>query len=141
MQLDHVTIRTRNLAVTRDFFISLFDLEEHDRPQTIKRIPGHWLYSNDQPIVHLIGSQGHGIDCAAEAFDHVAFRLHDYQKFKEKLHTLGIRYSCMDLPEIKERRLFFRTPCGPLLEAVFAAAASDFTDHAPDEKRPHKEQG
>ncbi|WP_417453870.1 hypothetical protein [Kiloniella sp.] len=128
MQLDHVTIRTRNLAVTRDFFLSVFDLEERERPQTIKRIPGHWLYSNDRPIVHLIGSQGHGIDCAAEAFDHVAFRLHGYQEFREKLRKLGIRYSCMDLPEIEERRLFFRTPCGPLLEAVFAVSAHDSID-------------
>ena len=125
MQLDHITIRTRNLVATRDFFLSVFDLEERDRPRTIKRIPGHWLYSGEQPIIHLIGSQGHGIDGAAEAFDHVGVRLEGYEDFRGKLDLLGIRYSPMDLPEINERRLFFRTPCGPLLEAVFSDLSPD----------------
>ncbi|MFD2206390.1 hypothetical protein [Kiloniella antarctica] len=125
MQLDHITIRTRNLVATRDFFLSVFDLEERNRPRTIQRIPGHWLYADDQPIIHLIGSHGHGIDGAAEAFDHVGLRLKGYTTFREKLDLLGIRYSPMDLPEINERRLFFRTPCGPLLEAVFSEPSPD----------------
>ena len=119
MELDHITIRTRDLAATRDFFLTLFDMEERARPEAIQRIPGHWLYSENKPIIHLIGSQGFGIDGSAEAFDHVGLRLEGYAEFRAKLDRLGIRYSKMDLPELMERRLFFRTPCGPLLEAVF----------------------
>ncbi|WP_428544133.1 glyoxalase [Profundibacter sp.] len=119
MHIDHITIRTRNLPVTRDFFLDLFELEEHERPEAIRRIPGHWLYSGGKPIVHLIASHGRGLDGAAEAYDHVGFRLEGYGAFRARLERLGIRYSPMDLPELNERRLFFRTPCGPLLEAVF----------------------
>ena len=119
MHIDHITIRTRNLPVTRDFFLELFDLEERERPEAIRRIPGHWLYSEGKPIVHLIASRGRGLDGAAEAYDHVGFRLEGYGAFRARLERLGIRYSPMDLPELNERRLFFRTPCGPLLEAVF----------------------
>lgn len=120
MHLDHITVRTRDLAGTRAFFLEVFDdLEERDRPKAIHRIPGHRLYAGDKPIIHLIGARGYGMDSAAEAFDHVGIHLEDYTAFCAKLDDLAIRYSTMDLPEIEERRLFFRTPSGPLLEAVF----------------------
>jgi catechol 2,3-dioxygenase-like lactoylglutathione lyase family enzyme len=120
MHLDHITVRTRDLPGTKDFFLKVFDeLEERERPKAIHRIPGHWLYAGDRPIVHLIGSNGRGMDGAAEAFDHIGIHLDGYAEFRTKLETLGIRYSTMDLPELDERRLFFRTPSGPLLEAVF----------------------
>jgi glyoxylase I family protein len=121
MKLDHVTIRTRDLPATRDFFLKVFDLTEGERPLAIqRRIPGHWLYSEDHTLVHVIGSQGQGIDRAAEAIDHVGFRMQGYAELRNKLDQLGIRYSTMDLADLEERRLFFRAPGGPLLEAVFS---------------------
>jgi catechol 2,3-dioxygenase-like lactoylglutathione lyase family enzyme len=121
MKLDHVTIRTRDLQTTRDFFLLVFDLKEGERPLAIqRRIPGHWLYSEGHPLVHLIGSQGTGVDRAAEAIDHVGLQMEGYADFRKKLDRLGIRYSTMDLADIGERRLFFRAPGGPLLEVVFS---------------------
>jgi glyoxylase I family protein len=120
MKLDHVTIRTRDLQATRSFFLTLFDLEEGERPLAIHRIPGHWLYSEGHPLVHIIGSQGYGIDRAAEAIDHVGLQMKGYADFRDKLDRLGIRYSTMDLADLQERRLFFHAPGGPLLEAVFS---------------------
>jgi catechol 2,3-dioxygenase-like lactoylglutathione lyase family enzyme len=121
MKLDHVTIRTRDLQATRSFFLSVFDLTEGERPLAIqRRIPGHWLYSEGHPLVHIIGSQGYGIDRSAEAIDHVGLRMEGYADFRNKLDRLGIHYTPMDLTDIGERRLFFRAPGGPLLEAVFS---------------------
>jgi len=120
MKLDHVTIRTRDLQTARSFFLKVFDLEEGERPLAAQRIPGHWLYSEGHPLVHIIGAQGYGIDRAAEAIDHVGLRMEGYADFRNKLDQLGIHYSTMDLADIGERRLFFRTPGGPLLEAVFS---------------------
>jgi catechol 2,3-dioxygenase-like lactoylglutathione lyase family enzyme len=122
MNLDHVTIRTRDLPTTRSFFLTVFDLEEGERPAAIRRIPGHWLYSGGHPLVHIIGvgAQGNGIDRAAEAIDHVGFRMGGYVDFRKKLDQLGIRYTPMDLADLAERRLFFHAPGGPLLEAVFS---------------------
>ena len=119
MQLDHVTIRTRDIAGTRDFFRTIFDLELGDRPAAIARIPGCWLYSQGRAMVHIIGSHGIGSDRAAEAIDHVGFRLSDYAAFRARLDGLGVRYQTMDLADIQERRLFLHAPGGPLLEAVF----------------------
>jgi catechol 2,3-dioxygenase-like lactoylglutathione lyase family enzyme len=120
MKLDHVTIRTRDLQAARSFFLRVFDLEEGERPLAIKRIPGHWLYSEGHPLVHIIGSQGSGVDRSADAIDHVGLRLERYAEFRSKLDQLGIHYSTMDLADLGERRLFFRAPGGPLLEAVFS---------------------
>ncbi|MGJ8627294.1 MAG: VOC family protein [Sulfitobacter sp.] len=120
MHLDHITIRTRDLPGTRAFFLKIFDeLEERARPKAIHRIPGHWLFAGDKPIVHLIGSHGSGLDGAAEAFDHIGIHVENYVAFRAKLERLGVRYTTMDIPELDERRLFFRTPSGPLIEAVF----------------------
>ena len=85
MKLDHVTIRTRDLQAARSFFLEVFDLEEGERPRAIQRIPGHWLYSEGHPLVHIIGSQGYGIDRAAEAIDHVGLRMEGYAEFRKKL--------------------------------------------------------
>jgi glyoxylase I family protein len=108
MNLDHVTIRTRDLQATRSFFLTVFDLEDGERPLAIQRIPGHWLYAQGHPLVHIIGSQGSGFDRSAEAIDHVGFRMTGYAAFREKLDQLGIHYSTMDLADLGERRLFFR---------------------------------
>jgi glyoxylase I family protein len=128
MHLDHVTIRTRNMQAAREFFLQVFDLQEGSRPQAIHRIPGHWLYVGDRPLVHIIGTNRPVTPVTpagaegAEAIDHVGFRLDGYAAFRAKLEKLGIPYSTMDLAELDERRLFFRTPGGPLLEAVFSEA-------------------
>lgn len=122
MHLDHVTIRTRDIKGTRAFFKDVFDLEEGDRPLSIRRIPGCWLYFDGRPLVHIIGSHGIGFDRAAEAIDHVGLKMSDYTAFRARLDRLGVRYSMMDLADIQERRLFLRAPGGPLLEAVFSEA-------------------
>ena len=120
MHIDHVTIRTRDTVATRDFFLDLFDLKEGTRPQAFRRIPGCWLHAGDQPIVHIIGAYAGGDAPQSEAIDHVGFKLEGYGAFREKLESRNIAYSTMDIPELSERRLFFRAPGGPLLEAVFS---------------------
>ncbi len=120
MNLDHFTIRTRNLPLTRDFFLKVFEMEERERPAPIqKMIKGHWLFYKDHPYVHLIESRYSSTDQQAEAIDHVGIAMEGYRDFKRKIQDLGIHYSLMDLPELEERRIFFRVPAGPLLETVF----------------------
>ncbi len=111
MKLDHVTIRTGDLPATHSFFLSVFDLREGERPLAIqRRIPGHWLYSEGHPLVHIIGSQGSGSDRAAEAIDHVGFRMEGYAGFRNKLDQLGIHYSTMDLAASKSGGCSFARP-------------------------------
>ena len=123
MQLDHVPVRTRDIAAARDFFMRVFDLKPGDRPQLVQRIPGCWLHAGDAPIVHVIGAHGHGFDRAPEAVDHVGLRMAGHADFRARLDRLAISYQRVDLADRGERRLFFRAQGGPLLEAVFAEPA------------------
>lgn len=122
--LDHVTLRTSHLAATRQFFIDLFNLREGTRPPEIRRIPGHWLYEGDEPIVHLIGSFDGGFAIDGEMIDHIAFRLDDYTGFMRKLRARGLPFSCMSLRGLGEHRVFLRAPGGQLIETVFRGAAA-----------------
>ncbi|MDX6191708.1 hypothetical protein SGQ83_20300 [Flavobacterium sp. Fl-318] len=119
MQLDHVTIRTGDLEATKLFLIGVFDLVEKERPKMIQHIPGFWLFDGNDPIIHVIKSFGNHLDHASETIDHVGFKLENYTAFKKKLERLKIPYSLMDIEELNERRIFFRTPTGVLLEGVF----------------------
>lgn len=123
MVIDHVTLRTQDLRGTRDFMMRIFDLEEGRRPAEISGIPGHWLYSDGLPLVHIIEARGKGLLRAAEFIDHVGFRMGDYDTFKTKLEHLGITYRTTEIPSLNERRVFLRTPGGQLLETVFPGPA------------------
>lgn len=123
MHIDHTTIRTRDIEKTRDFFVQVFGLTQGPRPDIIeKNIPGFWMYSDENPIVHIIGSaprfRQHG-DYSTEAIDHTAFFMKGHDEFRAKLEKLDIRYSQMELPDINEKRIFLQTPTGVLLETVF----------------------
>jgi catechol 2,3-dioxygenase-like lactoylglutathione lyase family enzyme len=115
--LDHVTLRTHDLEGTRVFFEKVLDLKPGYRPDF--PFPGHWLYADGEPIVHLIPGGEGPVDRRGETIDHVGFRLKDYDGHRRKLDALGVAYSTMNLPELGERRLFVQTPTGILLELVF----------------------
>ncbi|WP_200842952.1 MULTISPECIES: hypothetical protein [unclassified Raoultella] len=124
MYIHHVTFRSHDMEATRDFFISVFDLQAGERPSLIRNsIPGYWLYEFDKPIVHIIPASAEGVRLPAtalkESIDPVAFYLEGYQNVRIKLDRLGILYSLMDLVDIDERRIFIRAP-GDLLPRCWA---------------------
>lgn len=121
MRLEHVTLRTANVGATRDFLLEVFDdLKDGPRPKQIdQRIPGHWLFAAHEPIIHIIAGSGYAPSPTPGAIDHVGLKLADYAGFRSKLDRLNVPYSLMDLSEISERRIFFRTPEGVLLETIF----------------------
>lgn len=123
MYIDHTTIRTDEIELTKNFFMKVFDMQLGKRPELIERsIMGYWLCFNNKPLIHIIKNQYNNRESksiSAEAIDHTAFCLTGYESFKQKLIDLKIPFSIMDLEDIGERRIFFRTPTNILLEAVF----------------------
>jgi catechol 2,3-dioxygenase-like lactoylglutathione lyase family enzyme len=123
MHIDHTTLRTEHLDLTKDFLVRVFDLAEGPRPALIAaNIPGYWLYHKGAPLIHLILSKplpGAQTGFSVEAIDHTAFFMDDFDGFKKKLEDLDIHYSLMELPDIRERRIFIQTPTRILLETVF----------------------
>jgi len=122
MKLDHVTIRTHQLTLNRDFLVSVLPLIDGPRPASIvAAIDGHWLYFKDWPLVHLIKSAIEpNTGQQAEAIDHFAFILDmDYNEFKEKLIRLNIPFERNHTPELNRKRIFFHTPTKILIEVIF----------------------
>lgn len=126
--LDHVTLRTSDLEGTRAFLEILLDLTPGYRPDF--PFPGYWLYAGDEPVVHLIPGGGGPVDRSGETIDHIGFRLTDYDGILRKVGKLAIPHSLMNLPEIRERRIFVETPTGILLELVFRNADATSSNSA-----------
>jgi glyoxylase I family protein len=123
MHIDHVTIRTNHLLEVRDFMVKVFDLTEGERPASIvAMVDGFWLYHQQFPMVHLIKSLpkfDRNSSDPAEAIDHFAFIMNDYDHFKQKLETLQIPFEINHIPELQRKRIFLRTPYGILIETIF----------------------
>lgn len=123
MHIDHATIRTNYLKETRDFMVSVFDLVEGERPETIAvLVDGYWLYWNESPLVHIIKSPVGTEDIAnnsTEAIDHFALIMEDYNTFKQKLILMDIPFKLMDVPELGIKRIFLHTPQNILIETIF----------------------
>ena len=91
--LHHVTVKTANLEVTRDFYRDILGLEVGFRPDL--NFPGYWLYCGDTPVVHLVpeGSAiGGGPSFDTGPFDHFAFLASDFDGIKAKLDRHGVKY-------------------------------------------------
>ena len=54
MRLDHINVRTDDLESVKQAFTDLLGLAEGERPSFSS--PGHWLYGEGRPIVHLSGT-------------------------------------------------------------------------------------
>ena len=120
MHIEHIAIRSHDLTATRHFFEQVLGLRTGYRPKSLEHIPGYWLYTNDQPIVHLIGGQRPTAASSTHGIDHVGLRLADYPALLTRLNQHGVVYQVTEQPELNEYRVFFRVPGGPVLEAVFA---------------------
>ncbi len=123
MHIDHTTIRTNEIEITKDFLLAVFNLKLGKRPASIENsIKGYWLYINEDPIIHIIQSRSLKSDFTyqSEAIDHTAFFMDEpYDDFFCRIKQMNVRYSTMDLADIGEKRIFFNTPTGILLETVF----------------------
>src|SRR6202000_2921008 len=50
--LHHITVMTKDLDATRDFYRDILGLTEGFRPEL--PFPGYWLYCGETPVVHLV---------------------------------------------------------------------------------------
>ena len=112
--LDHVTIRTTDIERCRSFFEDLLDLRVGFRPD-LGGI-GYWLYDGLSPIVHLTQAETPKFDSKTEGYDHIAFRLDEYDATIQKLQGLELKYFEYKIPEIGEHRIFVNMPGGLPIE-------------------------
>lgn len=119
MQFDHFNISTpaNLLREEKDFLCKVFDLIEGMRPKLSQN--GYWLYSEDKAFIHLIESNDHYRNEKQGYLDHVAFQLNGLNKLINTLKILSTAYSIKYSVERDMTQVFFKSPSGIGLEAIF----------------------
>ena len=104
LSLDHVNIRTADLAATRAFFTDVLGLEEGARPPF--PFPGAWLYADGKDVVHLIEIAAPLGPSAASSLDHFAFAISDYDDARRRVVETGLRFYELGVPGGAVRQIF-----------------------------------
>ncbi len=128
LRLDHVSIRSADLAACRHFYVELLGLTVGPRPDF--PFPGLWLYAGDRAVVHVIGTGGPdaaGLDgylgprdaAAAHgsgSVDHVAFAASGLHAMRERLAEAGVAVRERSVPGLGLHQLFVEDPGGVVVE-------------------------
>ncbi len=131
--LNHCSIRTAKLEITKDFFTGALGLSVGDRPNL--PFPGYWLYLGDTAVVHLVGIDPDNpqglIDHLGEvdidslegtgSFDHVAFTASDAPELLDRLRRLGIPFRERQVPDLDLFQIFVEDPNGVTVELNYTA--------------------
>ena len=116
-RLDHLTIRTRDVARSVQFYRRVLGLTPGYRP-AFPGFPGAWLYCDARPVVHLLLDE-RSVQ-ASGCVDHIAFAGADLPGFRKKLAELGIAYR--EIPpagDVVRHQVFVEDPNGVAVEVNF----------------------
>jgi catechol 2,3-dioxygenase-like lactoylglutathione lyase family enzyme len=124
--LNHFTIYAVDLERTRDFWRDVMGLTDGDRPPL--GFPGHWMYSEGAPTVHLVGPR-EGDEAKPPRrsqptgqLDHIAFSATGLAETRERLRKHNITFREMVVPRDGQTQLFFHDPDGVGIELNFPAS-------------------
>jgi len=128
--LNHINIRTADLAGTRDFYADILGLEEGFRPPF--PTPGHWMYSGDHPIVHISPSEPDSADRTnpvgmGKGLDHFAIWGTGLDDQLATLDSHGIEYEKRLAGGGRVVQVFFEDPNGVVIELGFDPTAERVT--------------
>ncbi len=117
--LDHVNIRTMDLAASISFYEQVLGLTATPPDGLIPPTGANWLFdANGQPILHLRLLEPDGPTTGP--FDHVALRCDDLAGTIARLDAAGIRHDSFDNAAMGTTLLFIVDPHGVRLELAFA---------------------
>ena len=120
--MNHFTILTDDVEATIRFYDDLLGLHAGPRPDF--DFPGAWLYSGDQPILHVVGGRPRA-ELKAGVIDHMAFTGRDLAATRALLKSRGIEHSCRRQVGSGVWQIFFLDPNGAKVELDFAADEKD----------------
>lgn len=90
VRLDHVNVRTANLAALVRFYADVLGLHEGERPPL--GFPGAWLYAGDAPVIHLVQVTEQPQPEGAPRLEHFAFSARGHASFVQRLRAQGIDF-------------------------------------------------
>lgn len=139
LSLNHFSIRTLDLAATRQFYTQLLGFIDGPRPPF--PFPGIWLYAGStgeyaNAVVHVIGldpDDPNGLNQylgerdntglkGSGAVDHVAFFATGLDEMLARLQAGGVPYRAREVPLLGLHQVFLDDPNGIVVELNFPAA-------------------
>ena len=118
-RLDHFTVRCRpqELEELRDFYVGVLGLVDGARPDF--PFPGHWLYSEGRPIVHLAAVLDTRPARETGPLDHIAFSGRRLDETVRRLKEQEIPFDERPVPGFPLHQVFFSDPQGLEIELTF----------------------
>ena len=89
-RLDHVNVRTADLAGLVRFYTDVLGLTNGERPPF--SFPGAWLYAGEQAVIHLVGVEQQLPLEGALTLEHFAFSASNLREFLARLERLRVEY-------------------------------------------------
>lgn len=117
--LDHVNIRTAELARLSRFYDEVLGLPSGPRPPF--SFGGAWHYLGERAAVHLVEVTGAPTPQAVR-LEHFAFRATGLHEFVERLDRFGVEYRFAEVPEAATLQVHLLDPDGNHVEVQFDAA-------------------
>lgn len=118
-QLDHVNIRTADLAGLRRFYTAVLGMADGFRPGF--GVDGAWLYAGGRAAVHLMAVEPAAIQASpAPPLQHFAFTASGLSDFLAGLRHHGVAYQLRAVPEAGVRQVNLQDPDGNHLHVDFA---------------------
>ena len=114
--LDHITVLTENLELTKDFYIKILGMEiDNNRPPF--KFEGVWLSLNKRAVVHIVVKSSHKVNEDSEpTLDHIAFKAKNIVNVKKHLQNNAIPYEEKITPDNKISQIFIKDPNGIKIE-------------------------
>ena len=118
-EMNHFTVLTHDLEVTRNFYIGILGLKEGYRPDL--GFPGAWLYVGNRAVLHVIAGRPLP-DPPAGVLDHMAFSANNLPATVATLKESGIEYVLRKQNDSGTWQLFCFDPSGARVELDFPAS-------------------
>src|SRR5688500_2252676 len=116
IKLDHVNIHVVDGPAMVAFFEQVLGTKEGFRPPF--DFPGHWLYLDGAPAVHLTVVEREG-PYPPGMINHVAFGVYDFEETRARIEAGGYPYRLTGIPESEIGQFFVTGPEGLLVEIQF----------------------
>jgi catechol 2,3-dioxygenase-like lactoylglutathione lyase family enzyme len=116
--IDHVNIRTTDVATSEQFYVDLFGFEYRQGSEIMGNTP-HWLFdAQGQPIIHFRIMEPDAPTTGP--IDHVALKCQDVQSMVERLKARDVVYQMAENIVPGVTQIILKDPHGVSLELNFA---------------------